>query len=130
MCQLARSGSTGHAVCNTFFLQPFPPAKTVFAGIAILLSVCVLREFIRTDSCDIYDPHQAIKDISTSYDALINLFESFESFLRRLDIYKNIPSTAAITEMVIKILIELLFTISLAVQQVKQGRLSETYSFR
>ncbi|KAF8486772.1 hypothetical protein DFH94DRAFT_166 [Russula ochroleuca] len=84
---------------------PFPPAKAIFAGFAILLG--------------------AIKDISTSYDALVDLFESFESFLRRLDIYTNIPSTTAMTEIIVKILIELLSTISLAIQQAKQGRLKK-----
>ena len=77
------------------------------------------------DSCDTFGSDQAIKDISTSYDVLIDLFESFETFLRRLDIYTKIPSTTAITEIIIKILIELLSTISLAIQQAKQGRLSE-----
>jgi hypothetical protein len=81
----------------------------------------------RKDSCDAYSFHQSIKDIGTSYDALVDLFESFESFLGRLDIYTKIPSTTAITEIIIKILIELLSTISLAIQQAKQGRLSEPH---
>ncbi len=68
---------------------------------------------------------QAIKDVSKSYDAVVDLFESFESFIRRLDIYTKIPSTMAMTEIIVKILIEMLSTISLAVQQAKQGRLSE-----
>ena len=76
-------------------------------------------------SCDIYLFHQAIKDVGKSYDAILELFESFESFLRRLDIYTRIPSTTAMTEIILKILIELLSTISLAIQQAKQGRLSE-----
>jgi hypothetical protein len=75
--------------------------------------------------CDIYLFHQAIKDVGKSYDAILELFESFESFLRRLDIYTNIPSTTAIKRIIVKILIELLSTISLAIQQAKQGRLSE-----
>jgi hypothetical protein len=74
--------------------------------------------------------HQAIKDSSTSYDALFDLFESFESFLRRLYIYTKIPSTTAMTEIIVKILIELLSTISLAIQQAKQGRLSEPRPLR
>ncbi|KAF8467014.1 hypothetical protein DFH94DRAFT_300246 [Russula ochroleuca] len=89
---------------------PFPPAKAIFAGLVILLG--------------------AIKDISTSYDALVDLFESFESFLRRLDIYTKIPSTTAMTEIIVKILIELLSTISLAIQQAQQGRLSEPHPLR
>ncbi|KAH8992857.1 hypothetical protein EDB86DRAFT_1424300 [Lactarius hatsudake] len=81
---------------------PFPPAKAIFAGIGILLA--------------------AIKDVSASYDALVDLFESTENFLRRLDIYTKIPPTTAMTEIVVKILVELLSTLALATQQVKQGR--------
>jgi hypothetical protein len=66
------------------FLQPFPPA--ILAGIAILLGIRIPPEFTREYFCDTCDLHQAIKDVSTSYDALVDLFESFESFLRRLDI--------------------------------------------
>lgn len=73
--------------------------------------------------------YQTVKDISGSYDALVELFESFESFLRRLDIYAKIPPTTAVVEVVIKILIELLATLALATQQAKQGRLSEFHPF-
>ena len=71
---------------------------------------------------------QAIKDVSDSYDALIDLFESTENFLRRLNIYSKIPPTTAMTEIIVKILVELLSTLALATQQVKQGRLSESLS--
>jgi len=94
--------STGDVLVEGVGLA-FPPAKAVFGGIAILLST--------------------IKDVSTSYDALLDLFEAFESFLGRLDVYTKIPSTTAITEIIVKILIELLSTLSLAIQHVKQGRL-------
>ena len=83
--------------------------------------------YSREGSCDACGIHQVIKDISASYDALVDLFVSFESFLRRLDIYTKIPSTTAMTEIIIKILIELMSSISLAIQQAKQGRLSERH---
>ncbi|KAH9966535.1 hypothetical protein BC827DRAFT_1381797, partial [Russula dissimulans] len=95
---ILHSLSTNHMVA-------FPPEKAVFAAIGILLS--------------------AIKDVDKTYDILVDYFESFESFLRRLDIYTKIPSTMAITKVVIKILTELLSTISLAIQQVEQGRLKK-----
>jgi len=63
--------------------------------------------------------------VGKSYDALVDLFESFESFLRRLEIYTRTPSTTAMTEVIIKIPVELLSTISLAIKHVKEGRLSE-----
>ncbi|KAH9061847.1 hypothetical protein EDB83DRAFT_2520281 [Lactarius deliciosus] len=63
-----------------------------------------------------------IKDVSTSYDALGDLLELIENFSRRLNIYTKVQSMTAMTETVVKILVELL---ALATQQVKQGRLSE-----
>ena len=53
---------------------------------------------------------------------LVNLFESITIFLHRLDIYVKIPPTAAMTEIVVKILVELLSTIALASKQTRQGR--------
>jgi hypothetical protein len=73
---------------------------------------------------------QAIKDVSASYDALVELFELIENFLRRLDIYTKVQSTTAMTEIVVKILVELLATLALATQQVKQGRLGEAFHCR
>ncbi|KAH9956096.1 hypothetical protein BC827DRAFT_1386158, partial [Russula dissimulans] len=96
--------STNHLVVSGVS-SAFPPAKAVFAGMAILLS--------------------AIKDVNKSYDTLIDLFESFQSFLGRLDIYTKIPSTPAITEVIVKILTELLSTLSVVIRQVKQGRLKK-----
>jgi len=63
--------------------------------------------------------------VGKSYDALVDLFESFESFVRRLDIYTKIPSTTVMTVIIVKILVELLSTISLAIKRAKEGRLSE-----
>jgi len=61
-----------------------------------------------------------------SYDAVVDLLESTEHFLKRLDIYTKIPSTVAMTEIVVKILVELLSTLALATKQVKQGKSSES----
>ena len=56
---------------------------------------------------------------------LVNLFESITVFLHRLDIYIKIPPTAAMTEIVVKIMVELLFAFALAAEQMKQGQLGE-----
>ncbi len=69
--------------------------------------------------------NQATKDVSASYDALIDLLESIENFLGRLDIYTKIPLTAAMTDIIIKLLVEVLSTLALATKQAKQGQLSE-----
>ena len=109
-------------------LQPFPPANAIFAGIAVLLSVCPFFDPI----CKFRDIRvlQAIKDISASYDALMDLFGSFENFLSRLNIYTGVPSTPALTNVLVKIIVELLSTLALATKQVKQGRFSELNRFR
>ena len=65
-----------------------------------------------------------VKDVSASYDALIDLFASFENFLSRLSIYTGVTPTPELTNILVKIVVELLSTLALATKQVKQGRLS------
>ena len=60
-----------------------------------------------------------------SYDALVDLFASFENFLSRLSIYAGIAPTPALTNVLVRIVVELIFTLGLATKQVKQGRFSE-----
>ena len=55
-----------------------------------------------------------------SYDALVDIFECIENFLRRLKIYTDIP----MTEMVVKIMVEILSVLALATKQINQGRFS------
>jgi hypothetical protein len=64
--------------------------------------------------------------VTASYDALIDVFECVENFLRRLMIYTEIPSTPAMTEMLVKIMAELLSILALATKQIHQGRFSKS----
>jgi hypothetical protein len=70
--------------------------------------------------------YQAAKGVIDSYDALVDLLESIEHFLTRLDIYTKIPPTVAMTEMVVKILVELLSALALVTKQIKQGKPSKS----
>ena len=63
---------------------------------------------------------------AASYGALVDLLESIERFLRRLDIYTQIPHSPTLDEMVVKIMVELLSTLALAIERLKQGPLSES----
>ena len=108
----------------TFFSQPFPPAKAIQAGLTILLDVCPALQIIYRYPCDI-QADQAARGVTSSWDALIELLESIEHFLNRLDIYTRIPHTPAMNEMVFKIMAELLSTLALATRELKQGRSSE-----
>jgi hypothetical protein len=47
------------------------------------------------------------------------------SFLKRLEIYTNIPPTPVMTDIIVKIIIKLLSVLSLATKQIKQGRFSK-----
>ena len=66
---------------------------------------------------------KAATGVSTSYDALSELFECFEHYLGRLNVLTEFPS--AVREISVKIMVELLEVLALATQQIKQGRLSE-----
>jgi hypothetical protein len=68
---------------------------------------------------------QGFKSVSDDLDALVDLLESIEHFLKRLDIYTTVPPTPAMTEIVVKIMMELLSTLALVTKHIKQGRPSE-----
>lgn len=63
--------------------------------------------------------------MSSSCDALVDFLESIERFLHRLEIYTRIPPTPIMDEIVMKIMMEVLFTLALATKELKQGRSSE-----
>ena len=69
---------------------------------------------------------QAAKDVISSFDALVDLLESIEQFLKCLDIYTRIPPTPAMDDTVVKILVELLTTLALATRELNQARSSES----
>ena len=63
--------------------------------------------------------------VTSSYDALLDLFECLGNFLKRLEIYKMIPPTPIMTEIIVKVMVELLLVLALATKQLKQRRFSE-----
>ena len=68
---------------------------------------------------------QAVKNSRASYDTLVELFASFENFLSRLRIYTGIPPTPILTDVLVKIIAELLYTLALVTKHVKRGQFSE-----
>ena len=73
-----------------------------------------------------FESWQAAQGIISNCDALIDLLESIEHFLNRLDIYTRIPATPAMDEIVVKILVELISTLALVTEELKQRRPSES----
>jgi hypothetical protein len=70
--------------------------------------------------CDI-QVNQAANSVTPSHDAFVNLLESIEHFLSRLDIYTRITPTPTMDEIVVKIIMEVLTTFVLATKEIKQG---------
>jgi hypothetical protein len=70
--------------------------------------------------------NQVAKDTIASYDPLVDLLESIENFLIRLDIYTRIPPTPAMDGIMVKIMVELLSILALATRGLKRGRSSES----
>ena len=64
---------------------------------------------------------QAVKDVG-AHDSLIGLLEPIESFMTHLNIYTEIRPTAAMTEIVVKTLGELLLILALATKLIHQGQ--------
>lgn len=62
--------------------------------------------------------------MNSSYDALVEIFECIENFLKRLGIYTKVPPTPAIADIVVKILVELLSVLALATKSISRGRFS------
>jgi hypothetical protein len=98
--------------------------KAIHTGLGILLSVCALLLSLSGHFRDI-QTYQAVKGVLDDYDTLADLLESIEHFLNRLNIYTKIPPTVSMTEMIIKILVELLSILALATKQLQKGKLSE-----
>ena len=69
--------------------------------------------------------YQAAEGVSASYDALLELFECIGSFLKRLEIYTKISLSPSMTEIIVKIMAEMLSILAQAKKQVKQGRFSK-----
>ncbi|KAH9055254.1 hypothetical protein EDB87DRAFT_1834354 [Lactarius vividus] len=66
----------------------FSPAKVIFAGAGVLLL--------------------AANDVREGQDALIDVFERVENFFNRLETYTEVPPTVAMTEIIVKIMVEVL----------------------
>ncbi|KAI9431193.1 hypothetical protein H4582DRAFT_2063047 [Lactarius indigo] len=82
----------------------FSPARIVFAGIGVLL--------------------QVVKEVRDDQDALVDLFGHIEYFFRRLETYIEVRPTAAMTEITVKIMVEVLFILGVVTKEIKQGRIS------
>jgi hypothetical protein len=82
-----------------------------------------LPRFLDILPCNVLS--QAAKDVIASHGKLVNLFERIQSFLRRLSIYTGIPMTAAMTQLLGKIMGQVLSILALSTKEMIRGRTSE-----
>ena len=110
---------------DTYFIrQVFSPAKVIFAGVGVLLSVGFFILFIGTSHCK-SRTHQAAKDVRSSQETLMDIFERIENFFHRLEVYTAVPPTPEMMDMMVKIMVAVLSVLGIATKEVTQGRTSE-----
>jgi hypothetical protein len=68
---------------------------------------------------------QVAKDVVASHGTLVNLFERIQFFLHRLSIYIGIPLTSGMTELLGKIMGQVLSILALSTKEMTQRRISE-----
>lgn len=90
----------------------------------------VLLSVSDPNSCTRYfsDPkhwHQAAKAVSADRDVLVDLFERIENFLRRLETYVDVQPTLGMTDIIVKVMVEVLFILGIATKEINQNSASE-----
>ena len=63
--------------------------------------------------------------MAASEEALSDLFDRIEKFFKRLESYTEVPPTNAMTDIIVKIMVEVLNIFAIATKEIKQGRASE-----
>jgi uncharacterized UPF0146 family protein len=105
--------------------QVFSPAKVIFAGVGVLLSVRILLDTLAFAGQLNVRNLQAAKDVRASQDTLIDIFERIENFFRRLESYTAVEPTPEMMDIIAKIMVEVLSILAIATKEIKQGRTSE-----
>ena len=69
---------------------------------------------------------QTAKDVRAGQEALVEIFERIETFLRRLEIYISVPPNEEMMDTITTIMIEILGILANTTREIKQGRLSKS----
>ncbi|KAI9443609.1 hypothetical protein H4582DRAFT_2054584 [Lactarius indigo] len=94
-------GNAVGLVISRGYFTVYPPSNAIFAGIGILL--------------------QAVKDVRASQDALVELFGHMENFFRRLEKHIEVRPTTAMTDIIVKIMVEVLSILGIVTKEIEQG---------
>jgi len=64
-------------------------------------------------------------DVREGQDTLVDIFKRIENFFRWLETYTEVPLTADMMDITVKIMVEVLCILGIATKEIKQGRTSE-----
>jgi hypothetical protein len=67
----------------------------------------------------------AAKDVNASQEMLVDLFERIESFFKRLESYTELKPSEAMTDMMAKIMVEVLSIMAIVTVEIKLRRRSQ-----
>ena len=84
------------------------------------LGGCLSRQTL----CDSRLYPQVVQGVSVSQGALLDIFERIENVFRRLETYTELPPTKEMTDIIIKVMVEMLLILALVTKEIKQGKLS------
>jgi len=65
-----------------------------------------------------------MRDVIVCYDKLVSLFERVHHFLERLNCYDNVKLSTAMTELLGKIMAQVLFILALSTKEMRARRIS------
>ena len=71
------------------------------------------------------EARQAVKDVNAAQEALIDIFERLENFFKRMEKYTEVNPSEAMTDIIVKIMVEVLNILGIATKEIKRGRSSE-----
>ena len=72
---------------------------------------------------------QTVKKVGAEHDALVEIFERIEAFLRRLETYTEVPPNQGMLNTITAIMVEILNALAIATKQIKQGRMSKSLPY-
>ena len=109
--------------------QVISPAKLIFTGVGVLLSVRIL---LNTFAWAIVTSasSQTAKSGRAIQDSFVDLFEYIGSYFQRLEAYIEVPLTMAMRDIAIQIMVEVLSILAIATKEIKFGRTSEQFVYK
>ena len=67
------------------------------------------------------------KDVSASYDVLIDIFGRMEGFFKRFEVYSRSFVNAELADVLVKVVVKVLNIFSIVTKEMEQSRTSESF---